>query len=69
MLKNWIAKLLKSVPANGHTEALAMENKLKLGDQPVSLDMARLLLGTPDVEKLKPKLKKDMKEIIRNSNL
>ena len=29
-----------------------MENKLKLNDQPVSLDMARLLLGTPDVEKL-----------------
>jgi len=52
MMKNWIAKLLKSVPANGHTEALAMENKLKLGDQPVSLGMARLLMGTPDVEKL-----------------
>ncbi|MBW1802495.1 MAG: hypothetical protein JRJ85_17405 [Deltaproteobacteria bacterium] len=37
MLKNWIAKLLKSVPANGHTEALGM---------------ARFLMGTPDVEKL-----------------
>jgi alkyl sulfatase BDS1-like metallo-beta-lactamase superfamily hydrolase len=34
------------------TEALAMENKLKLGDQPVTLDVSRLLLGTPDVEKL-----------------
>jgi alkyl sulfatase BDS1-like metallo-beta-lactamase superfamily hydrolase len=34
------------------TEALAMENKLKLGDQPVTLEMARLLLGTPDVEQL-----------------
>lgn len=34
------------------TEALAMENKLKLGDQPVTLGMARLMLGTPGVEKL-----------------
>jgi len=34
------------------TEALAMEDKLKLGDQPVTLEMARLLLGTPNVEKL-----------------
>ncbi len=34
------------------TEALAMENKLKLGDQPVTLDMARTLLGTPDVDKV-----------------
>jgi len=34
------------------TEALAMENKLKLSDQPVSLELARILLGTPDVEKL-----------------
>ena len=34
------------------TEALAMENKLKLGDQPVSLESARVLLGIPDVEKL-----------------
>ena len=34
------------------TEALAMENKLKLGGQSVTLDMARLFLGTPDVEKL-----------------
>jgi alkyl sulfatase BDS1-like metallo-beta-lactamase superfamily hydrolase len=34
------------------SEALAMENKLKLGDQPVTLEMARLLLGTPGVEKL-----------------
>jgi hypothetical protein len=47
-----LLSLLKSVPANGHTEALAMENKLKLSDQPVSLGMARLLMGTPDVEKL-----------------
>jgi hypothetical protein len=29
-----------------------MENKLKLGDQPVSLETARALLGTPDVEQL-----------------
>ena len=34
------------------TEALAMENKLKLGDQPVSLESARVLLGTPDVGQL-----------------
>ena len=34
------------------TEALALENKLKLGDQPVSLESVRVLLGTPDVEKL-----------------
>jgi alkyl sulfatase BDS1-like metallo-beta-lactamase superfamily hydrolase len=29
-----------------------MENKLKLGDQPLTLDMARVLLGTPDVDKV-----------------
>jgi alkyl sulfatase BDS1-like metallo-beta-lactamase superfamily hydrolase len=34
------------------TEALAMENKLKLGDQPITLDMARVFLGTPDVDKV-----------------
>jgi alkyl sulfatase BDS1-like metallo-beta-lactamase superfamily hydrolase len=34
------------------TEALAMENKLKLGDQPITLEIARVLLGTPDVEKV-----------------
>jgi len=34
------------------TEALAMENKLKLGDQPVTLEAVRLLLGIPDVEEL-----------------
>jgi alkyl sulfatase BDS1-like metallo-beta-lactamase superfamily hydrolase len=34
------------------TEALSMENKLKLGDQPLTLDMARVLLGTPDVDKV-----------------
>ena len=34
------------------TEALAMENKLKLGDQPITLKMARVFLGTPDVEKV-----------------
>ena len=34
------------------TEALAMENKLTLGDQPLTLDMARVLLGTPDVDKV-----------------
>jgi alkyl sulfatase BDS1-like metallo-beta-lactamase superfamily hydrolase len=34
------------------TEALAMENKLKLGDQPITLDAARVFLGTPDVEKV-----------------
>jgi len=34
------------------TEALAMENKLKLGDQPITLDIARVLLGTPDAEKV-----------------
>jgi alkyl sulfatase BDS1-like metallo-beta-lactamase superfamily hydrolase len=32
------------------TEALAMENKLKLGDQPVSLDALRATLGTPNAE-------------------
>jgi alkyl sulfatase BDS1-like metallo-beta-lactamase superfamily hydrolase len=34
------------------TEALTMENKLKLGDQPITLDMARVFLGTPDVDKV-----------------
>ena len=34
------------------TEALAMEENLKLGDQPVTLEVARVLLGTPDVEKV-----------------
>ena len=34
------------------TEALAMENKLKLGDQPITLDAARMFIGTPDVEKV-----------------
>ena len=34
------------------TEALAMEEKLMLGDQPVTLEAIRLLLGTPDVETL-----------------
>jgi alkyl sulfatase BDS1-like metallo-beta-lactamase superfamily hydrolase len=34
------------------TEALAMEKKLKLGDQPITLDLARVFLGTPDVEKV-----------------
>ena len=34
------------------TEALAMENRLKLGDQPVTLESARLLLGTPDVSQV-----------------
>jgi len=32
------------------TEALAMENKLQLGDQPVTLGMVRAALGTPEVE-------------------
>ncbi|MHC4371963.1 MAG: alkyl sulfatase dimerization domain-containing protein [Planctomycetota bacterium] len=34
------------------TEALAMENKLKLGDQPITLETARFLLGVPDVDKV-----------------
>lgn len=34
------------------TEALAMEGNLKLGDQPVTLEAIRLMLGTPDVEQL-----------------
>lgn len=34
------------------TEALAMEAGLKLGDQPVSLDIVRTMLGAPDIEKL-----------------
>lgn len=34
------------------TEALAMENTLKLGEQPVTLELARTFLGTPDVEKV-----------------
>jgi alkyl sulfatase BDS1-like metallo-beta-lactamase superfamily hydrolase len=34
------------------TEALAMEGSLKLGDQPVNLDIVRTMLGTPDIEKL-----------------
>jgi len=29
-----------------------MENKLKMGEQPVTLEKVRLLLGTPDVEKV-----------------
>ena len=42
--------LLELNPEN--TEALAMENKLKLSDQPITLDMARVFLGTPDVDKV-----------------
>jgi alkyl sulfatase BDS1-like metallo-beta-lactamase superfamily hydrolase len=34
------------------TEALAMENKLKLGEQSITLELARELLGTPDVDKI-----------------
>jgi alkyl sulfatase BDS1-like metallo-beta-lactamase superfamily hydrolase len=34
------------------TEALAMEDALRLGDQPVTLPMVRVLLGAPDVEKV-----------------
>ncbi|MHC4153458.1 MAG: alkyl sulfatase dimerization domain-containing protein [Planctomycetota bacterium] len=34
------------------TEALAMENKLKLGEHPITLDIARVLLGTPNVDKI-----------------
>lgn len=34
------------------TEALAMENSLKLGDLPVTLESARMLLGTPSVEQV-----------------
>lgn len=29
-----------------------MEGSLKLGDQPVNLDIVRTMLGTPDIEKL-----------------
>jgi len=32
------------------TEALAMENKLKIGDQPLTLGIMRAALGTPNVE-------------------
>jgi hypothetical protein len=35
-----------------NAEALAMEIKLKLGDQPITLDAARVFLGTPDVDKI-----------------
>lgn len=34
------------------TEALSMENKLKLGAQPITLESARTLLGAPDVDKV-----------------
>jgi alkyl sulfatase BDS1-like metallo-beta-lactamase superfamily hydrolase len=34
------------------SEALAMENKLKLGKQAVTLELARTFLGTPDIEKV-----------------
>ena len=34
------------------TEALAMEESLKLGDLPVTLESARILLGTPSVEQV-----------------
>jgi alkyl sulfatase BDS1-like metallo-beta-lactamase superfamily hydrolase len=47
------------------TEALALENKLKLGDQPVSLESARVLLGTPDVEKLMDSPLEDSLDYIR----
>jgi alkyl sulfatase BDS1-like metallo-beta-lactamase superfamily hydrolase len=47
------------------TEALAMENKLKLGDQPVTLEVARLLLGTPDVEKLMESSLEDSYQYLR----
>jgi len=47
------------------TEALAMENKLKLGDQPVSLESARVLLGTPDVEQLMNSPLEDSLQYIR----
>jgi alkyl sulfatase BDS1-like metallo-beta-lactamase superfamily hydrolase len=32
------------------TEALAMENKLKLGEQPITLEAVRAAMGAPDVE-------------------
>ena len=47
------------------TEALSLENKLKLGDQPVSLESARVLLGTPDVEKLMDSPLEDSLDYIR----
>jgi alkyl sulfatase BDS1-like metallo-beta-lactamase superfamily hydrolase len=47
------------------TEALALENKLKLGDQPVSLESVRVLLGTPDVEKLMGSPLEDSLDYIR----
>ena len=49
-----IGQRMTSANARGFfiTEALAMENKLKLGDQPITLDMARVFLGTPDVDKV-----------------
>jgi alkyl sulfatase BDS1-like metallo-beta-lactamase superfamily hydrolase len=47
------------------TEALAMENKLKLGDQPVSLEAARALLGTPGVEQLMVTSLEDVFQYVR----
>ncbi|MCJ7693348.1 MAG: hypothetical protein MUO22_08030 [Sedimentisphaerales bacterium] len=44
-----LTALARELEMNIAGVGFAMENKLKLGDQPVSLDMARLLLGTNDV--------------------
>ena len=47
-----LGQLTTSANARGWyiTEALAMENKLKLGDQPVTLGIVRAALGAPNVE-------------------
>ena len=47
------------------TEALAMEDELKLGDQPVNLVAARALLGTPDIDLLETQPLDDSFEFLR----
>jgi alkyl sulfatase BDS1-like metallo-beta-lactamase superfamily hydrolase len=47
------------------TEALAMENKLKLGEHPITLEMARVLLGTPEPEKVRAMPLEDSFQFIR----
>lgn len=49
-----IGQRTRSANARGWyiTEALAMEDSLKLGDLPVTLESARLLLGTPSVKQV-----------------
>ncbi len=47
------------------TEALAMEDGLKLGEQTITLDLARTLLGTPSAEAIKAMPLEDSFEYIR----